>query len=178
MPMSSRSSATAASILFATAALLAQTPAVKPALNVKMGLWETTSTTNVSGDMPAVDLDKMTPEQKARIQAMMQSMMGPRTTTVKSCLTREKFDDNTFLGQKDLNMACKRTVGTNTATTLDLTETCTGDHPATIHLHFTAASPTSVEGTMKTTTTNNGRKMDVDGTIAAKWLGAECGDVK
>ncbi len=179
MTTPSRPFGSALLVVFATAALLAQTPAPKPALNVRMGLWETTSTMNIGGDMPGVDMSQMTPEQKAHMQAMMQNMMGAHTTTVKSCLTRQKFDEDTFMTQKDPDMKCEQKITTNTATTLEITETCTGDRPTTMHIHFTAASPTSVQGTVKTTTAATaGHAMNMDGTITSKWLSADCGDVK
>jgi hypothetical protein len=40
-----------------TAVLLAQAPS----LDVKMGLWEMSMTSNAGGQMPAVDTSKMTP---------------------------------------------------------------------------------------------------------------------
>lgn len=42
-------------------------------LNIKTGLWETTSTLKMSGDMPipAGMLDKLTPEQRARLDERM-----------------------------------------------------------------------------------------------------------
>ena len=84
----------------APAALLAQARAQNPALNVRMGLWDPASTMNIGGDMPGVDMTKMTPEQKAHMQAMMQNMMGAHPTTVKSCLTPQKFDEDAFISQR------------------------------------------------------------------------------
>ncbi len=46
------------------ASLTAVAFAQAPALNIRMGLWEMTSTTNVGGEMPGIDTSKMTPEQK------------------------------------------------------------------------------------------------------------------
>ena len=164
-------------LLFAsvTAVLIAQAPA----LNVKMGLWEITTIAKVRGQPPAIDTSKMTPELKAQMEAAMQKMMGDRSSVAKTCVTKEKFEKSNFLDSKDEPAStCKRTMTTNTATTLDGTEICTGERARTMHMHFEALSPTSWKGTTNITTTRNGRTTTVDGALTAKWLGADCGDQK
>jgi hypothetical protein len=44
--------------------------------------------------------------------------------------------------------------------------------------HMDAPSPTSFKGTMKSSSTQEGKTMTVDMTMAGKWLSAECGAVK
>ncbi len=156
-----------------TAVLLAQAPA----LNVRMGLWEVTSTTAIGGQMPAIDTGKMTPEQKARVEAAMKNLAGGHTNVVKDCLTKEKFEKRSFLTQ-DRDGRCTQTLTTNTASVLDATATCTGPNASTVHMHFEALSPTSVKGTMNMTSTEDGRTMTGTGTISGKWLGADCGATK
>ena len=41
-----------------------------PALNIKLGEWEISSVMNVGGQLP-IDTSKMTPEQKAKMEASM-----------------------------------------------------------------------------------------------------------
>jgi len=48
----------------------AQTGSI-PTLDVKLGLWEVTSASTRSG-MPTIDTSKMTPEQRARVEAALQ----------------------------------------------------------------------------------------------------------
>src|SRR5437868_5425364 len=79
-----------------------------PALNVRLGLWETTSTTNVGGQMP-IDTSKMTPEQKARMEAAMRGMLGKHTNTTTSCLTKERLERGTFTDEQD-RPDCKTTI--------------------------------------------------------------------
>jgi len=55
--------------LAATAVVAQTTP--KPMLNLRMGLWEVTSTTKMNG-MAGVDTSKMTPQQQARAAAIEQ----------------------------------------------------------------------------------------------------------
>src|SRR5689334_3647145 len=92
-----------------------------PALDVKMGLWEVTSTTNIGGDMPPVDTSKMTPQQKAQVEQAMKGMMGSHTNTTKSCMTREKFEKESFMIGNEPNQNCRQTLTTNTRSAFDAT---------------------------------------------------------
>jgi hypothetical protein len=154
------------------AVLMAQAPS----LNVRMGLWEVSSTMKMSGEMPGMDTSKMTPEQKAQMAAAMQNMMA-RPTITKSCMTKEKFDQKSFLADIPGDQ-CKQVLKTNTASVLDATVTCTGQRPMTAQAHFESQSPTTFSGSMKSTTTEQGKSMNVDMTMAGKWISADCGDVK
>src|SRR5215471_1665648 len=62
-------------------------------LNVKTGLWEVTTTMSTQGEtpVPAELLQRLTPEQRARMEARMKAQPAgrSRTTTEKNCLTEE-----------------------------------------------------------------------------------------
>src|SRR5258708_23095420 len=65
-------------------------------LNIREGLWEMTVTHSMTG-MPAIPPDtlaKMTPEQRARVEAAMKQsgMGGPTADVPKECGTKEKLD--------------------------------------------------------------------------------------
>ena len=158
------------SVSIAVVAVAQQTPA----LNVNMGLWELTSAINIGGDRPAMDTSKMTPEQKARMEAAMQGMMGQHTSTTKSCITKDKFNKTTFFENEDPNTTCTQTLSTNTRSTLDVTVVCTGARPQTNQLHFDALSPTSFKGTIKSSSVARGQTMTMNGILTGKWLGADC----
>jgi hypothetical protein len=154
-----------------TAALLAQG---SPKLNVKLGLWEMTSTTTMSGDVP-VDTSKMTPEQAAAMKNAMAGMMGPHTSTTKSCMTKEKLDKGILTDQKD----CKNTIMSNTATVLEVQMDCTqGNGKTTALMHFEAPTSETVAGTFKGKSVMGTQTMNVSGTVTGKWAGADCGTVK
>jgi len=162
----------AAAMAACSAALLAQAPA----LNVRLGLWETTTTIKLAGDLPGMDTSKFTPEQRAQMEAAMKQLMGTHTMTNKTCMTKADLEKASFLSKDEPN--CKTTIVKNTSTTLDAHRVCTGADPRTEDLHFEAASPTAVTGTFKSTTTTDGKTTNVDGTIASRWLAADCGNVK
>jgi hypothetical protein len=149
-----------------------------PALDVKMGLWEISSTTEIGGQMPDIDTSKMTPEQKARMEQAMKAMMGSHTNVTKSCVTKEKFDTSKFMGGNEVGQTCKQTITTNTRSTLDASVVCTGENAMTSQMHIDALSSTAFKGTAKGTGTNQGRTMTVSVNMTGKWLGADCGDTK
>jgi hypothetical protein len=170
----SRWFAAAAASLSLSAIAVAQTPA----LDVKMGLWEITSTSDIGGQMPAIDTSKMTPAQKARMEAAMKGLTGAHSAVTKSCMTKEKFNRSNFMTDDDSGTTCQQTISTNTRTSLDANVVCTGKQTRTSQMHIDASSPTSFTASVKSVDTKQGRTMTVDMTMTGKWLGADCGTVK
>ncbi len=153
---------------------VAQTPP-RPLLNVRMGLWEVTSTTKMSG-MPSVDTSKMPPQQQAQIAAMM-SALAAKPTVTKSCMTKERFVTESPAVERP-GTSCQHTIQTNTATLLENTMTCTGARPSKAVSRTEAQSQTAFTATVTSTSASQGREMSVTIDMTGKWLGADCGDVK
>lgn len=150
--------------------------ASKAALNVKLGLWEVTSSTQTSGTPEEIpDLQKLPPEQRARAAAMMKALKegvaAPHTT--KSCLTREKLDRALFEDNSRDN--CTQTVLTNSPSVYAFKFVCTGRNASSGEWKFEALSPQAVKGSGTMSLDNT---MSAKSTIAAKWIAASCGDVK
>ncbi len=156
-----------------TAVLMAQTPA-RPLLSIRMGLWEVTSTTKMSG-IPGVDTSKMSPQQQAQIAAAMAGAM-PKPTVLKSCFTPEQFV--TAQPPERPGTTCQQSMQTNTAKVLANTMICTGEYPSRSVSRTEAQSPTAFTGTVTSTTTTRGTEMSVTIDMTGKWLGADCGTVK
>jgi hypothetical protein len=173
MTTASRLFGSAALSLSLAAAAFAQTPA----LDVKMGLWEISSVTNLGGDMPAIDLSQVPPEQRAQMEAMIKGMMGQHTNVTKTCMTREKFDQSTFMMPDEAGSDCKQTIVTNTSRTLDATVVCTGERAMTGKMHMDALSQTAMKADIKMDATEQGRAMNISMTMTGRWLGEDCGDV-
>jgi hypothetical protein len=122
----------------------------------------------------------MTPDQKARMEAMMKSM-GDRTTVTKSCMKKEDLKDGNFMMQGQNGMDCKRTINTNTRTVLDANIVCTGERPMNGQIHIELPTPATMKATMKTQAAGQragGPPMQVDIAMAGKWLAADCGSEK
>ncbi len=158
-----------ASIIFATGKF-------QP-LNVKTGTWQTTWVTTLSGapPIPQEMLDKMTPEQRARFDAMMKNMKSgtPRTRSAKTCLTRDQLEKDPFNEGKD----CTETVLSSTGSKMEIEEVCTEeDSKSDSKIRIEATDSENVKGWMQSTVTGSGRTMSVNGTFTSKWIGTACTD--
>jgi len=167
---------TSAVMLATSVAVLGAQGSMVPKLNVRMGLWEVTTTMNIGGEMPAIDTSKMTPQQKAQMEQAMKSMMGAHTNTNTSCISQENFNAASFMGNDEKN--CKQTVTTNTPSALEANVACTGDNPMTATMHIDALSPTAIKATFTSANTERGKTMSLNGTFTGKWVKADCGDKK
>ncbi len=151
-------------------------------LNVKLGLWEVTSTTNVSGMPPIPDdvLARMTPEQRARMEAAMKARSGegPKTTVRKECITKEKLEKDLAFGDEK-NSECTHTVVSSSSSGLEVKLHCANQGVSSDGT-FRVDVPNSeaVKGSVQmVSTTNSQRKMNINSTFSGKYLGASCGDV-
>lgn len=150
-------------------------------LNVKEGLWEITVTHSMTGmaAMPAIPpdvLDKMPPEQRARVEAMMKGT--PTTDVRKECVTKEKLEKN--LAFSNNRGDCTRTVITSTGHKLEMKVHCEEKQSSTdAQFLIEAVGSDSVKGTNHmVSNTSSGRTMTMDFTFSSKYLGSACGDVK
>jgi hypothetical protein len=151
--------------------------------DIKPGLWEVASTTQMSGMPPIPNLDKMTPEQRARIEGMMKNMAGtPQTNTTKSCVTREGIDKAIAQASSNRNNSCAPKLVSATASKVVLHIDCSREKAEvksngdiTIERqdseHFTG------NGAMKMTGAN-GHSMDMKWSMTGRFLSSNCGDVK
>ena len=150
-------------------------------LNIKTGLWESTRTIKRAGQLPipAEMLNRLTPEQRARMEERMNANSAARTntTTEKHCVTKEDLEKDRlkFAEAKE----CTTTVLNTTSTTVKAKLACDqeGMH-ATGTLELLAADPEHLNGSYHSTVNAEGHTMNVDGTWTSKWVGSSCGDVR
>jgi len=150
-------------------------------LNIKPGLWESARTINRAGALPipAEMLNRLTPEQRARMEERLKANSAARTntTTEKHCVTKEDLErDRLKLAEAK---ECTTTVLNSTTTTVKAKLACDqeGMH-ATGTLELTAGDPEHVNGSYRSTVNSDGHAMNVEGTWTSKWLGSSCGNVK
>lgn len=175
--------------LFVPAVEAQKQPADSPAgvklqpLNVKPGLWEATTRTTVAGEMPipAEMLNRLSPEQRARMEARMKANSNAHTNTEthQSCVTKEDLEKQRLHFGEPANGECKSTILSSTSTSAKAKISCdvegmTGNGTYEVE----AVDPEHVKGTSHATMTGNDRTMNVNGTFTSKWLGASCGSVK
>jgi len=162
-------------ILLCLSASVALAAGTYQPLHVKLGTWETTFTTAISGapPIPQEMIDKMTPEQRARFDAAMGKMASgtPRTRTSKSCLTKEKLEKDPFSDRQ----SCTEKVLTSTSSKMEIEEVCNEENAQSdSKVRLEAIDSENVKGSVQTVVTGRGKTMNVNGTFTSKWAGAAC----
>lgn len=166
-----------AAVVFAGAAK------VQP-LNVKTGLWQMTLTNTING-LPAIPPDmqarlaQMSPEQRARLEAVMKSKFGgtPQTTTYKTCATKEGLEEDTFTGP---DQKCNWTILSSTSSELEAKGTSCeagknlGMKTNVDDLKVQALDSQRVKASGKYTSVGNGRTVSGNFSLTGKWIGATC----
>jgi len=152
-------------------------------LNVKTGLWEVSVQTQFSGAPPFASekLDKMPPEQRARIEAAMQASMAnaAKPRLAKHCLTPEKLAQGLDVERGGSDEACQQKIVKNTSSELQITKTCvTAEGNTVMDQHFTLSGSDQVAGTIHAVRTTNGQSSNINSTLQGKWLSTDCGSVK
>lgn len=150
--------------------------AVQP-LNVKLGLWESTSTVERTGAPPIPDevLARLTPEQRAKIEerAKASAQQGPKTTTRKHCVKKEDLDKAMAFGNDD--KTCHRTVLASSSSRLEFRMECgAATMKANGTVRIEAVSSEHVKGSIQMTVGDGPRSMKMNSTIESKWLGPVC----
>jgi len=164
----------------ALSAVAASAADIKP-FDVKMGLWETTSTSEVAGApaMPAIPkekLDQLPPEQRARIDAMLKGRNAQSTST-RSCLTRESLSRALNFSHDD---ACKTTLVSSTSSKQEIHMECARDTAkSTGDITIERIDAEHAKGTgVVQSTMQGGRSMSMKLSFTSKWISSDCGDVK
>src|ERR1035438_4655332 len=92
------------------------------AFDVKLGLWENTSKTEMTGapamhampQIPEETLAKLPAEQRSQLETRMKGMAGPHTATAKSCVTQETLNRGINFAQNDKSCAYKAVSSSST----------------------------------------------------------------
>lgn len=160
----------------------ATTSAPAATLDVKPGLWETTSRSQSHGQLPIpqAELQKMTPQQRAAIEKMQARSNQPRTMVSKGCLTKEKLekDENAFLSGRP-GMKCASKFSKHTSTSIAGSRHCTkGSSEQTEDFAFQVRDREHVTGTLNITISDGGRTMSSKGNLSSRWISASCGNTR
>lgn len=178
-------------ILAGTLAVISIAAADLKPLDAKLGLWETTTTTEVDGmpampampQIPKETLDKMPPAQRAQLEAMMKNRANPaapRTTTSKSCTTKESLNRG-FGMPENMKGECKNDVISSSSSNAQMHMQCTstsGGPTSTIDMIITRIDSEHIKGNVVSKSDVQGTTMNVKMNFASKWLAVNCGDVK
>ena len=181
------------SILILSAALLTSLTTwaaddIKP-FDGKPGLWETTSTTEMSGmpstpavpQIPPEQLAKMTPQQRAQVEAMIKSRMGaasgaPQSNTSKVCLTSDSFKNALAMNQNRENCTNKLTASSSSSQTIHM-ECTQGKTNMTGDMTVERLDAEHAKGNMVMKASGEAA-INIKTSFSTKWLSPDCGDVK
>jgi hypothetical protein len=157
----------------APAVACAQTPPIKP------GLWEVRSERQVDGRKappPADAMKNLSPEVRARIEAQMKAngvAVGTGGAN-RICLDKASLDAGRWQSRAT---SCKTDYSARSATGWKWRSTCTQPESTSDgEAVFTNAENYTVSTT--STHTFRGEPKTTQMTIRAKWIGADCGDLK
>ncbi len=156
----------------------ASTAKLEP-LDVKTGLWETTASYSMAGELPVSPemMKRLTPEQRARMEQAMKAESGnARTRTYKNCVKKENLDNPDFLDKKQ----CTWTTLESTSTKVRGSASCE-DPQSGMNIsgsgEFLVVDREHVKGNMRMKATGGGREMNTNTVFTSKWLQSDCGSV-
>lgn len=146
-------------------------------LNVKTGLWEITASTEMAGmpPLPKEILDKLTPEQRAELEAKVKQSRaeGPHTDTSRECITDRDLDKPFESANSE---ECTQEVVRTTRTSQEFKLTCTGEYKGEGTFKINAPTPETMTGLLDLSVGEGSSKMTVKADMKGRWLGPDCGE--
>lgn len=146
-------------------------------LNVKLGLWEITSLTRMSGTppLPKEVLDKMTPQQRAEMTARIKEAQEeePEPEISSECITPDDLE-KPFASENTDN--CTQTIVRTTRNTQEIRLACTGKTRGSGLFRVTTPTPETMHADLDLKVGEGADVMTITGKIKGRWLGADCGD--
>jgi hypothetical protein len=157
----------------------AATPPMKP------GLWEMTVVSREMNGQPMPDMsammskrmDKMPPEMRARIEAQMKAhgvQTGAQPGSIRSCISQDMIRDHLWQQHEG---RCQNTGVSQSGNTWTVNFTCQ-EPEAKGEVRATFKGSDSYSSDMNITTQHKGQPMTMRMRHDARWLGADCGDLK
>jgi hypothetical protein len=160
-------------------ALVVATPlyAFADSINIKVGAWEMTTTTLMTGMMvPAEAQANMSPEQRAKMEEIMQARAGkPSVHVAKTCVTKEDLDQDRLLKSDNENQCTKKIIS-KSASKIVLEQTCEAPGPSRSTMIIEARTSETLAATMDMVQAGGSGKVHVD--IKGRWLGAGCEGIR
>lgn len=150
--------------------------------DVKPGLWIFATNIQTSGSPPIPNLDKMSPEQRARIEGAMKNMSGtPMTNSVKSCVTKAGIDKAVARASSTNGNRCDPKITSITASRVDLHMDCDsaqGQGRSKADLTINKLDSEHIKGDGSITSAFGARTMDMKWSMTGNYVSSDCGDLK
>ena len=164
-------------ILLTLGAIPACAAAQYQPLKVKTGQWQTTVQINSGGSMalPSAQMARLSPEQRARVEAAMKQASRPKTTTHvnQDCLTQDQLNKGTPFKSDDKQ--CTQKVLNSTSSKLNVEQDCTEDSMTTkTVMSLEATSSELVKGSGTVTATSEGHTFTSNIAFTSRWISPAC----
>jgi hypothetical protein len=168
-----------AGIVSAAAVSSSNLPSKMQPLRVKIGLWETTITNKIAGELPipAETMNRLSPEQRAR---MMERLKGgstkTTTTTNRSCVHQEDLADPNFVDREQCNWTTLESDGMHAKGSA----VCQFGEGMQLsgNGEIIVVDQEHTKGTIHLTSTGSEHTMTTDSSFTSRWLGTDCGNEK
>jgi hypothetical protein len=147
-------------------------------LALKAGLWQVTTTTAPSDNamVPAALLEKLTPEQRTRVEERMKARKAdpPKTRVTKQCLTPQDLEEGMPFG--GVRKSCNWTLLTSSSSKVEMRGDCVNQGTREERrLYIQALSPEEADGSLQSSKKGaNAAALTTLSTFKAKWIGPEC----
>jgi hypothetical protein len=144
-------------------------------LNIKTGLWEITSTTQMSGtpQLPKELTANLTPQQRAKMEADFKAASkDPKKDVDRSCIT-QKDVENPFHGASE---NCKQSIIHTTRTTQEVRLVCAGEPKGSGFIRINTPTPETMTGVMDIKMGEGADALTLKANLTGRWLGADCGE--
>jgi hypothetical protein len=165
------------SLVFASLLAVSVSLSAAEKLNLKLGLWEMTSSTETRGmpPLPKELLDKLSPEQRKKMEADIRAEQskGPEQDTDRECITPRDLDRPL---EPDNAKECKHTIVSSTRTSQEVHIVCTGGMPGSGSLKVSAPTPEKMTGSMNLKLGAGAEAMTIRAELQGRWLSSDCGE--
>ena len=146
-------------------------------LNVKTGLWEIESLTQMGGVMPlSKELKaRLTPAQIAKMQTdwKAEAAKGPERDVSQECLT-EKDVERPFQSADTKN--CKQVFVNTSRTAQEVRLVCEGENKGSGVLKINTPTAQTMTGSLDLKFGEGAEVFTMKGTLKGRWLSDDCGD--
>ena len=145
-------------------------------LNVKTGLWEITSVTEMSGmpPLPKELLSALTPEQRKQMEAEIKAgqKKGDKDTD-RECVTQKDLEQPF---ESSNAKECTQTIVKSSRTAQEVHIACSGGIPGSGVFKVAAPNPEAMSGTLDLKLGEGADAMTVKARLQGRWLSSDCGD--
>ncbi len=143
-------------------------------IDLKTGAWAVDAETQTSGiSVPKHVLDKMSPEQRAKVEASLRATDGKVVKhTIHTCVTKEDLQNSAVFDSDSSEASkCTRKVIAETARSFQAEETCPPPEASKTIVKIDSNAPTDYSGTLERATADGGRIMSK---LTGRWVSATC----